>query len=187
MNFKCALVGLILSVNCSINAANAGIIYDFDVSDTSWEDPVYKVGDFNNTVFYFDFLNSTNFSALTNTDLIGFGVIRNGVIQAATIASIHRIDDLLSFNNNTLFLTVGNALDSAHIYGTYDDGGAQVGRFGNTNLYYERGLDYNVAHSYVVSTAYSGVLRTQVPEPSTLTIFALGIIGLASRRFKKRS
>ncbi|WP_232771345.1 PEP-CTERM sorting domain-containing protein [Colwellia sp. 12G3] len=26
-----------------------------------------------------------------------------------------------------------------------------------------------------------------VPEPSTLAIFALGIIGLASRRFKKRS
>jgi hypothetical protein len=28
---------------------------------------------------------------------------------------------------------------------------------------------------------------TSVPEPSTLAIFALGIIGLASRRFKKKS
>jgi hypothetical protein len=29
--------------------------------------------------------------------------------------------------------------------------------------------------------------NTQVPEPSTLAIFALGMIGLASRRFKKHS
>ena len=29
--------------------------------------------------------------------------------------------------------------------------------------------------------------QTQVPEPSTLAIFALGMIGLASRRFKKQS
>jgi len=29
--------------------------------------------------------------------------------------------------------------------------------------------------------------RTEVPEPSTLAIFALGMIGLASRRFKKQS
>jgi len=28
---------------------------------------------------------------------------------------------------------------------------------------------------------------TNVPEPSTLAIFALGMIGLASRRFKKQS
>ena len=29
--------------------------------------------------------------------------------------------------------------------------------------------------------------KTKVPEPSTLAIFALGIIGLASRRFKKNT
>ena len=28
---------------------------------------------------------------------------------------------------------------------------------------------------------------SKVPEPSTLAIFALGMIGLASRRFKKQS
>ena len=31
------------------------------------------------------------------------------------------------------------------------------------------------------------VRTTVVPEPSTLAIFALGMIGLASRRFKKQS
>jgi hypothetical protein len=32
-----------------------------------------------------------------------------------------------------------------------------------------------------------GGAATAVPEPSTLAIFALGIMGLASRRFKKQS
>lgn len=31
------------------------------------------------------------------------------------------------------------------------------------------------------------LMRIQVPEPSTLAIFALGIVGLASRRFKRQS
>lgn len=34
---------------------------------------------------------------------------------------------------------------------------------------------------------WNGTLHyTEVPEPSTLAIFALGIMGLASRRFKKQ-
>jgi hypothetical protein len=38
------------------------------------------------------------------------------------------------------------------------------------------------------STKYSFTLDVQdVPEPSTVAIFALGIMGLASRRFKKQS
>ena len=34
-------------------------------------------------------------------------------------------------------------------------------------------------------TQSSDQLAAQVPEPTTLAIFALGVIGLASRRFKK--
>ena len=36
------------------------------------------------------------------------------------------------------------------------------------------------------ATITGGGITTQVPEPSTLAIFALGIMGLASRRFKKQ-
>ena len=36
------------------------------------------------------------------------------------------------------------------------------------------------------ATITGGGISTQVPEPSTLAIFALGIMGLASRRFKKQ-
>jgi hypothetical protein len=34
---------------------------------------------------------------------------------------------------------------------------------------------------------FGGEAATHVPEPSTLAIFALGLMGLASRRFKKKS
>ena len=39
----------------------------------------------------------------------------------------------------------------------------------------------------LVGDTQNGGLATSVPEPSTLAIFALGVIGLASRRFKKQS
>jgi hypothetical protein len=38
---------------------------------------------------------------------------------------------------------------------------------------------------YIEFSSFNRVLVKQVPEPSTLAIFALGMIGLASRRFKK--
>jgi len=46
-----------------------------------------------------------------------------------------------------------------------------------------------IAKQSVVSFLTSNITRSkvEVPEPSTLAIFALGMIGLASRRFKKQS
>lgn len=44
----------------------------------------------------------------------------------------------------------------------------------------------NVYNSGLRNFAYNANM-SQIPEPSTLAIFALGIIGLASRRFKKKS
>jgi hypothetical protein len=42
--------------------------------------------------------------------------------------------------------------------------------------------------SYMVEYHYNApTLATALPEPTTLAIFTLGMIGLASRRFKKQS
>jgi|TARA_R110002060_G_C2115569_1_gene98405 hypothetical protein len=46
------------------------------------------------------------------------------------------------------------------------------------------GLNFSTVWDRVIFTANAPV---DVPEPSTLAIFALGMIGLASRRFKKQS
>jgi hypothetical protein len=43
----------------------------------------------------------------------------------------------------------------------------------------------NTSANYYTNTWL--VKKAEVPEPSTLAIFALGMIGLASRRFKKQS
>jgi hypothetical protein len=40
---------------------------------------------------------------------------------------------------------------------------------------------------YTLTVSEGPVLVSEVPEPSTLAIFALGLMGLASRRFKKQS
>ena len=52
---------------------------------------------------------------------------------------------------------------------------------GQGTLYLGNGAYENVAGVAIVTPS------TDVPEPSTLAIFALGMIGLASRRFKKLS
>ena len=47
---------------------------------------------------------------------------------------------------------------------------------------------YNYSQSQVRYTGFTeDKSPSTVPEPSTLAIFALGLIGLASRRFKKQS
>ena len=53
-----------------------------------------------------------------------------------------------------------------------------IDRNGSSDFY---GFDYAMLSDRVGDETFD------VPEPSTLAIFALGMIGLASRRFKKQS
>lgn len=74
-------------------------------------------------------------------------------------------------------------------------GGLSYAYFQDNNIRF----DTDVATVYGRNISYSGyeqaqhpyystlLVRSSVPEPSTLAIFALGMIGLASRRFKKKS
>jgi len=65
-----------------------------------------------------------------------------------------------------------------------------ISSYNNQNLQVRMGYNITSGGVYTVSqwniddVSISGV---KVPEPSTLAIFALGMIGLASRRFKKQS
>jgi len=65
------------------------------------------------------------------------------------------------------------------------------GTYGSGSFTY-LGYDYCCSTGVSTRAAWSEVLdisitgTTSVPEPSTLAIFALGIMGLASRRFKKQ-
>jgi hypothetical protein len=45
----------------------------------------------------------------------------------------------------------------------------------------------NVSQNQLASSWSATIVQTEVPEPSTLAIFALAMIGLAARQFKKQS
>ncbi|WP_259368508.1 MULTISPECIES: PEP-CTERM sorting domain-containing protein [unclassified Colwellia] len=75
-------------------------------------------------------------------------------------------------------------------------GGPQSGAFGDNAIgigfdlgSLKTGEKIDIKYNYVMGLSVDtlDIPRTDVPEPSTLAIFALGMIGLASRRFKKQS
>jgi len=83
--------------------------------------------------------------------------------------------------------------DGLSLFQTYNVVGSFEQKFSNdsVNFYNHRNFD---SYSDSTSLVYSTMLikndtlgnATTVPEPSTMAIFALGMIGLASRKFKKQ-
>lgn len=55
----------------------------------------------------------------------------------------------------------------------------------NVSMYDAQGVELFTAHNVSAFNQEHSTGRVNVPEPSTLAIFALAMIGLASRRFKK--
>jgi hypothetical protein len=64
--------------------------------------------------------------------------------------------------------------------------GSKVGSFGATMIQQLNNSSNSLRTNNYIPFQLNGTTR-DVPEPSTLAIFALGMIGLASRRFKKQS
>ena len=69
------------------------------------------------------------------------------------------------------------------LFTNYDTGGGISDRA----FVYGRDNPYNVYLMSADARFSTMLVRSPVPDPSTLAIFALGMIGLASRRFKKKS
>lgn len=78
--------------------------------------------------------------------------------------------DFYLFGRGTVKAWNGGWVDSSHTL---------------TSLLTVKGLDSNESEA-IISNNIRRINTISVPEPSTLAIFALGIMGLASRRFKKQ-
>jgi hypothetical protein len=99
--------------------------------------------------------------------------------------------DRHSFNREWVYHTTSNGY--LHL-NKYDDAVTSristgtPGGSGYTNLYYSD-VHGNARQTQILFTIGDASTKAylDVPEPSTLAIFALGMIGLASRRFKKQS
>jgi hypothetical protein len=183
-----ALAGVLLFVTLG---AKAGLIYDFDVSDTSWANSV--IGDFTNASVFVEFDVNTDFNNLTLTDItsMGFNTVYGSVSSLNVFATTTILSSFFKKVNDDVYLTVGytgihEAITSQEPLSTL-----QFGQGGLANLYISNhGKQTMSANTFsIITKEFKGVLRAvaPVPEPSTLAIFALGLTGLASRRFKKQS
>ncbi len=170
------------------STALAGIIYDFDISSQN----LNPAADFKNYTFVAEFSESTDFAAVTIGDILNFGYSYEGVDYLSSSFFSDDPSKLFTILGGQLRLVVGAIANNKNYYVYVENlsngASAQVGRSGNTNLYIT-GEHARYAHNWNIFNSFAGVARTSidVPEPSTFAIFALGMIGLASRRFKKKS
>ena len=195
---KVALISL-LAMGAMISSANAGIILTWEENSGDENDVtveisgsyqiqqinVLDVDSYNNLIFrpdrFWDTTSTTGYNwELGGTTQLGF-VGNFSSIATSTLSPSHEFG--ISTSGLAFTSTVGvGELFSPTGSVTFSDvsfsdlfGSLQVSDFvRQTNN--SSGVD-----------RVTSVLASQVPEPSTLAIFALGMIGLASRRIKKQS
>lgn len=166
---KAALVGLVLSVS---GFANAGLIeVDFQFDSIASGSFTFDSSLDGTTLDFSDLLSfQLDFSGLTNSSYdLAFVLSGNSTVH----------HHLLFDTSNDQFLSAtlsGFTTILADIKNGFNQG---FWVNSNTIRDYTGGAEQQY-QSLSISRA------EQVPEPSTLAIFALGIMGLASRRFKKQ-
>ncbi len=183
-----AKAGLIESVDINLNG-NDYSTYSDTISNFSWLDldNWFQTGasfnsvtaELNGTGYQIATLEQINAMVLsaafdgtqTNFDLLS--TIMGGITSPR--GYIWGVYDDLSINSGYAYMSVGATTMTSLA-------GAQSKAFNvdsyNSGIYDDLGF-------FVVSTQPRD--QIDVPEPSTLAIFALGIMGLAARRFKKQS
>jgi hypothetical protein len=200
---KMAFAGLVLGVS---GFANAGLIYDNGGPDTSngfsiagsnevVDDFILtNAFDINSVGFYFQ-----NFDGITgwNQD-ITYSVYndnsgsKGSLISTGAGQNVIAVDSGLAWccNNGHAWLVTFD-LDSSL---SLNAGHYWLGLSGATGTGPEFWLTTSGITGYkgpgggdLAYSLHGDVGSTDVPEPSTLAIFALGLMGLASRRFKKQS
>ncbi len=200
---KAAAVRLILSVS---SFANAGVITTTFASDNSQNGNMFNVDILNDDLWFTGFdinlLTGTQNiqvytrlggyqrfeSSSTDWDLIFDSTV---ISAGADNASFVDIADLLFLNNSTygLYITTTEVINSGamgYTNGTLEDS-VYVD---NWDLRIREGLGVQYAFSNTYSPRiWNGSIHysatNTIPEPSTLAIFALGVMGLVSRRYKK--
>jgi len=227
MKFKflnTALAGLILSVSCLVNVANAGLI-SFDSIDNGWykSDGYHDTSNINtytgclsttycyNSFYNFDFSNllqnvtitSASITFHSNGTLISpYSSMNLQLWDVTTVvgtgSSLAVYNDLMSgkkYGNASVFGTgkilMPEVIVDLNLSSIMDMESQQYFSIGASNASAE--MNNNMQEIFWSGSGLSSAARidisytTDVPEPSTLAIFALGMMGLASRRFKKQS
>ena len=184
---KSALVGLVLSVSGFANAglittfeldtATTGLNINFDTAVLEWSS-ILDSG----TIGRSDITNLTmklyNSSNLVFQDII----IENSVVQNHVGFPRDLSDILWSFDFSSMSLL---SFDNYFPFDNLDGQNPYLTMNINTsssNFHATPSADYPTKFA---TSNFTQSTVNSVPEPSTLAIFALGMMGLATRRFKK--
>jgi hypothetical protein len=210
MNIKFArtiFVAIPLSLSALMNIANAGVIFFEDFGSGQNVPALTTLDNWNVTNGNVDLWNFSGFE--------GYSLDMDGLFANATIETKTTFDFVpdniyelsFSFGNNS---HAGNILNFTFSDNSIFDETLPTSISGNPDpttiirqfsvlsatsaklIFSELGIP-SLGGSIIdnISLSFTPVqaqpLPEQVPEPSTLAIFALGMIGLASRQFKKQS
>ncbi|MEH6385288.1 MAG: PEP-CTERM sorting domain-containing protein [Colwellia sp.] len=207
---KSALLGAILSIS---NFANAGLIPHGVQEDVSYTDVTNSWGW--NLLYRGDYASSINVSSMFSghQDYIMLGAINGSSNTIKLLAAVkwtdfitHTAQNVTKSLNGAEWYNNGGSLGFAHLGDSIRQGSADTrsenagkrlswhtsGGYGTTAISVNGGWRAGSVTNLNNSTSWDRVVFTtnatvDVPEPSTLAIFALGMIGLASRRFKNQS
>jgi hypothetical protein len=123
--------------------------------------------------------NNRGFGALSPSDWVNSENISNGLTLG-----LYSISDVTHNTGVTSWATAHSGYLSGTNVGNGDNTIGMAFDIGSL----AQGETASFKYHYVMGDTPATVdIPTDVPEPSTLAIFALGIMGLASRRFKKQS
>jgi hypothetical protein len=188
------LASLVLSASCLVNVANAGLITVDDWHLTTGPNAGLTQSRYSDDIFfaiskntYFDhtaeyemldgYHQATwdEYTGVVNEYISSFGYLPSDHVHHNNFGwSGYSYEGETRYYFNLADTTQVNGQSKYHIHA------------GNHDSY--TNLNYYQANSF---TQWAGFIlvkdEVNVPEPSTLAIFALGIMGLASRRFKKQA
>ncbi len=182
---KILLSVITLSV-LGLSSAEAGTIYSFDVSDTSWATVVN--GDFTGSTFFFEFDDGADLNNLNSSDLLSMGfnsATGNATFQQSSIYASN-INDFFSISGGIVSLTVGGP-GSAAIWCSTGCGGysMQVGQGGATSLVQETPLLYSYAFGNTISKTFTA--EASVPEPGMWFLLTMSLFTLITQRAGQRN
>jgi hypothetical protein len=204
MKFKfinTAAAGLILCASFFVDIANAGLIN----SDYQTDGDLRLVLDESTGLEWLGLSNTkgmsysrallfySEFELATNTQIVELysAIFPNLLSSTFAFGGIDPTNDDSNSSLNWTSLFGSSGYSPEFSYGLYQDEDNRTriagARYGNGS-YWIQGLEetteWNSPASIIAGVFL--VRKAQVPEPSTLVIFALGLIGLASRRFIKQ-
>jgi len=210
---KTSIVTLILSVCCLVNVAIAGLIVDLSggTSVNDSRDFTLGWGFTVNSSIQIDGLG------LWDEDADGFSYIQgyevgiwsdlNGALLASAIVDNSSNSLSSSSNDGTwMFTDIASLILNIGDYtiGYLRPGNTDLWRYGTSVVNLNSSITlgsrlYGSGNSLIKPITITGAagqgyfgpnlrtVETSIPEPSTLAIFVLGMIGVASRRFKKQA